>query len=239
MANDHLNEIERKLVDNLRNGTYSTINGVDSGSAWSNGDVTVFGQFPEPEDIKYPCIILEMAANGIESQFVGQKVTSGSSGAIGELYGLAFNIYLAVDRLSALTVTWTNDSVDTDGSTITGTMDDTALLSVGATISGTGIETGATIASITNSTTFTMSAPATGTAETDTTATFSSAAKQRRLLNYLMLNVADVIMDCDFSNTQVEVTQRHYTGFRDVFYDSELEVWSAATGMVVVFLNTR
>ena len=82
MANDHLNEIERKLVDNLRSGTYSTIAGVDSGSAWSDGDVKVFGQFPEPEYGNYPCIILEMAANGIEEQFVGQKVGSGSSVAI-------------------------------------------------------------------------------------------------------------------------------------------------------------
>ena len=104
MATDHLNAIERKLIDNLRTGTYSTTAGVDSGSAWSDGDITVFGQFPEPEDVKYPCIILEHAANGIEEQFMGQRVTSGSSEAIGELYGVAFNLHVAADRFSTLSV---------------------------------------------------------------------------------------------------------------------------------------
>ena len=237
MASDHLNEIERKLVDNLRNGTYSTIAGTDSGSAWASGNVTVFGQFPEPEDVKYPCIILEMAANGQEEQFMGQRVTSGSTEAIGELYGVAFELHLAVDRTSALTVEWDNATVDTDGTT-TATMDDTNMLSVGATVSGTGIETGSTVASIPNSTTFELSVAATG-SETNTTATFSSSSKQRRLLNYLMLSAANVLMDCDFSNTQVDIVQRHYTGFRNVGYDPQLEVWFARTSVIIVFLNTR
>jgi hypothetical protein len=166
MATDHLNVVERELIDNLRTGTYS------GGTAWSSGDVTVFGQFPETEDIKYPCIIIQMLANGIEEQFMGQSISSGSSSVTGELYGIGFNMHVAVDKESSMTV---------DG----------------------------------------------------------TAYKQRRLLNYLMINCANVLMDCDFSATDTEVTQRLYTGFRNVGYEPMLEIWAALTGMVVVFKNTR
>lgn len=237
MANDHINTIERKLIDNLRNGTYSTIAGVDSGSAWATTDVTVFGQFPEPEDIKYPCIVVEMTANGIEEQFTGQKVTSGSSKAIGELYGVGYRIHLAVEKESAITVVWDNATCDTNSNT-TVTMDNTSLVTIGATVSGSGIPAGATVSSITNSTTIVISAAAT-TSLTNTTLTFSAAYKQRRLLNYLMLNCADVLMDCDFSSTDVQVTNRQYTGFTGVGYNQQLETWFSSAGMVLVFLNTR
>ena len=166
MATDHLNVVERELIDNLRTGTYS------GGTAWSSGDVTVFGQFPETEDIKYPCIIIQMLANGIVQQFRGQSISSGSSSVTGELYGIGFNMHVAVDKESSMTV---------DG----------------------------------------------------------TAYKQRRLLNYLMINCANVLMDCDFSATDTEVTQRLYTGFRNVGYEPMLEIWAALTGMVVVFKNTR
>jgi len=166
MATDHLNVVERELIDNLRTGTYK------GGTAWSSGDVTVFGQFPETEDIKYPCIIIQMLANGIEEQFMGQAMTSGSSSVTGELYGIGFNMHVAVDKESSMTV---------DG----------------------------------------------------------TAYKQRRLLNYLMINCANVLMDCDFTSTGTEVVQRLYTGFRNVGYEPMLEIWAALTGMVVVFKNTR
>jgi len=166
MATDHLNIIERKLIDNLRTGTYS------GGTAWSSGDVTVFGQFPDTEDVKYPCVIIQMLANGIEQQFMGQKVTSGSSTATGEIYGVGFNLHVAVDKDSSITVGGT-------------------------------------------------------------------PYKQRRLLNYLMLNCANVLMDCDFSSTDTDVLQHLYTGFRNVGYDNRLEVWAAVTGMVLTFKNTR
>ena len=166
MATDHLNVVERELIDNLRTGTYK------GGTAWSSGDVTVFGQFPDTEDIKYPCIIIQMLANGIEQQFMGQSISSGSSSVTGELYGIGFNMHVAVDKESSMTV---------DG----------------------------------------------------------TAYKQRRLLNYLMLNCANVLMDCDFTSTGTEVVQRLYSGFRNVGYEPLLEVWAAMTGMVVVFKNTR
>ena len=171
MATDHLNVVERALIDNLRTGTYK------GGTAWSSGDVTVFGQFPDTEDIKYPCIILQMLANGIEQQFMGQSVSSGSSNVTGELYGIGFNMHVAVDKDSSITVGGT-------------------------------------------------------------------PYKQRRLLNYLMINCANVLMDCDFSTANAdgdsaEVVQRLYTGFRNVGYEPMLEVWAAVTGMIVVFKNTR
>jgi len=166
MATDHLNVVERKLIDNLRTGTYK------GGTAWSSGDVTVFGQFPETEDLKYPCIVIQMLANGIEQQFMGQTISSGSSNVTGELYGIGFNMHIAVDKESSITVGGT-------------------------------------------------------------------PYKQRRLLNYLMLNCANVLMDCDFTGTDTEVEQRLYTGFRNIGYEPMLEVWAAVTGMVVVFKNTR
>jgi hypothetical protein len=172
MATDHINVIERKLIDNLRTGTYRTTAGLDSGSAWDATDVTVFGQFPITENIKYPAIVVEQVVNGIEEQFIGQGVTSGSSAAIGEIYGVGFNIHLAVDKESSITVGGT-------------------------------------------------------------------PYKQRRLLNYLMLNCANVIMDCDFSGTSVEILQRNFAGFRQITYDPDRELWVCLTGMVVTFLNTR
>ena len=39
---DHLNNIERALIDNLRTGKYNTTGGIGSGSWWSSADVTVF-----------------------------------------------------------------------------------------------------------------------------------------------------------------------------------------------------
>ena len=116
--------------------------------------------------------------------------------------------------------------------------DDTALVTVGSTVSGSGIPAGATVSSITNTTDIVISSAATATA-TDVTLTFSAAYKQRRLLNYLMLNVADVLMDADFSKTQVQVTERHYTGFSAIGYSTQMETWNSSAGMIVIFLNTR
>ena len=173
---DHLNVVERKLIDNLRSGTYNTISGGSetTATAWTSSEVTVFGQFPTTDQTKYPAIITEMVANGVETQFMGQRLTSGSSDAIGELYGVGFNIYLIVDRDCSIT--------PTGGST---------------------------------------------------------KYKQRRLINYLMLNSANILMDTDFSTTDTEVDERHFSGFKDIGYDPKLEHWVAVASMVIVFKNTR
>jgi len=172
MPVDHLNVVERKLIDNLRTGTYNTAS--STANAWSTSDVTVFGQFPTTTEVQYPAIVSEMMANGIETQFMGQNITFGGSDtdAKGELYGVAFKIHIAVDRASTITVS-------------------------------------------------------------------GEPYKERRLLNYLMLNCANVMMNCDFSGTTTEVVQRNYTGFQDVGYNSELEVWSAVANMIIVFKNNR
>ena len=162
MAADHLNNVERTLIDKLRTGTY------DGGTAWSSSDITVFGQFPEPEDVKYPCMVVEMVANGIDEQFIGMNV----DGTTGELYGIGFRIHLAVQRNSSITV---------DG----------------------------------------------------------TSYKQRRLLNYLMLQTANVLMDCDFTSSGTEIDQRSFGGFTEIGYNSSLEVWAASTTMLLIFKNVR
>ena len=172
MPVDHLNIVVRKLIDNLRTGTYNTTGGTST--AWSSSDVTVFGQFPSTTDVKYPAIVTEMSANGLETQFMGQKLTFGASNteAVGELYGVAFRINIAVDRASTITVS-------------------------------------------------------------------GEPYKERRLLNYLMLNCANVLMDTDFSSTNTDVVQRNYTGFQDIGYNPDLEIWAATANMIIVFKNNR
>ena len=176
MAPDHLNNLERQLIDNLRDGTYNTTAGIGSGSAWDTTDVTVFGQFPTTDQTKYPCIITEMIANGIQEEFMGQNITYGGSEKKGELYGVGFRVHIAVDRDSSITVS-------------------------------------------------------------------GAPYKERRLLNYLMINCANVIMDCDFigseAATDSEVVQRIFSGFQDVGYNPELELWAAMATMVIVFKNER
>ena len=172
MPVDHLNIVERKLIDNLRAGTYNTAAGTST--AWSAADVTVFGQFPSTDQTKYPAIITEMSANGIEEQYFGQNLTFGGSdtAAKGELYGVGFKIHLLVDRDSSITI---------DG----------------------------------------------------------EPYKERRLLNYLMLNSANVLMDVDYNATTTEVVERHFTGFTDIGYNPDLEIWAAMATMVIVFKNNR
>jgi hypothetical protein len=173
---DHLNNIEQVLIETLRTGTFNTIDGGSetTTTAWSDGDVTVFGQYPTTDQVSYPCIITEMVANGIETQFMNQRLTSGSSESIGELYGVGFNLYLMVDRDSSLTP---------------------------------------------------VSAP----------------YRQRRLLNYLMLNGANILTDCDFiaASPATEVVERHFSGFKEIGYNASLETWVAVAALVIVFKNTR
>ena len=166
---DHLNDIERKLIDQLRTGTYITASG--PANAWSDTDVTVYGQFPETAQVTYPAIIVEHIANGLETQFMGQDMGSAIKG---EIYGIGFNIFIGVDKDSSITV---------DG----------------------------------------------------------EVYKERRLLNYLMLNCANVLMDVDFPAATVPATvvERHFSGFRDIGYNPDLETWNAISSMVIVFKNSR
>ena len=117
---------------------------------------------------------MEHVANGLETQFIGQKITAGTDmhQARGELYGEGFNIVLMIDKDSSITVS-------------------------------------------------------------------GEPYKERRLLNYLMLNVANILMDCDFSASGTEIEERHYSGFSDIAYDPNSELWMARTSMIVTFKNAR
>jgi len=169
MPADHLNVIERKLVDELRNPT---------GSPWPSGSVTVFGQFPETADIKYPCIIVEHVANGLETQFMGQKATFGGQEETAEIYGMGFSIWVACQKESTLSV-----------------------------IPPGGAE--------------------------------AVQYKQRRLINYLQQQVANILMDVEFDPDLTEVLERHFQGFRNMTYEPSREVWAARTSLLVTFLNYR
>ena len=62
--------------------------------------------------------------------------------------------------------------------------------------------------------------------------------KQRRLLNYLMLNVANAIQDMTFPST-VEITERHLQTWTDIGFAADLELWGATATMTVLFENYR
>jgi len=62
--------------------------------------------------------------------------------------------------------------------------------------------------------------------------------KQRRLLNYLMLNVANSITDLVFPST-IEVIERHLQAWSDIGYLADLELWGASAQYLVSFENYR
>tara|TARA_R110000737_G_scaffold18036_1_gene35987 strand:+ start:63 stop:557 length:495 start_codon:yes stop_codon:yes gene_type:complete len=63
--------------------------------------------------------------------------------------------------------------------------------------------------------------------------------KQRRLLNWAMLNIANTLMDITFDASKVQVIERRFNGFTDVGYMSELELWGSSATMAVSFENYR
>ena len=62
--------------------------------------------------------------------------------------------------------------------------------------------------------------------------------KQRRLLNYLMLNVANTIQDMSFSSS-IEIVERTLQGWQDVGFAADLELWGATARISVFFENYR
>jgi len=63
--------------------------------------------------------------------------------------------------------------------------------------------------------------------------------KQRRLLNWAMLNVANTLMDITFDAAKVQVIERRFNGFSEVGYESHLELWGSTATMMVTFKNFR
>ena len=186
---DYLNVIERKIIDELR----IYFNTVNSGA--NDGKVFVSGQFPEPEDLKFPSVVLQQIGSGFEEQFVGRSVTfgSGADKYTGELYGVGYVIHIIIDKETELDI---------------------------------------------------------GTAPQG-----SPKYRQRRLLNWMMLNIANVLNDIDWAtpvtstpaglsynpnyDASVEVQERHLQTWIDVGYSSYMKWWGASAQFMLTFLNYR
>ena len=88
-----------------------------------------------------------------------------------------------------------------------------------------------------------------------TTPQGSSKYRQRRLLNWMMLNIANVINDIDWSATMmsspaglsynpqydasVEVHSKNLQAWRDVGFSPIMQWWGASAQFVLTFLNYR
>ena len=174
LAKDYLNVIERALMMGIS----------DKINAAVTGDVHVFGQFPETEELKFPAIVVQQVASGFEEKYFGEDITFGaaSAAASGEVYGIAFLVHLFVDRETEITI-------DTTGN---------------------------------------------GTPDTK--------YKQRRLLNWLMLNIANSVMEIDWSDyeeEELEILERHLSQWRDIGFLPASQ-WNGATAeFEIYFLNKR
>ena len=186
---DYLNVIERKIIDELRiffNTHHSSAN---------DGVVKVYGQFPEPEELKFPAVVIEQIGSGTEQKMVGESVSFGSSTYSGELYGVAYTINLLIDK--------------------------EASLNIGTSPQGTS----------------------------------NAKYKQRRLLNWMMLNIANTINSIDWATAvssspaglsynprydgSVEVLEMHLRAWRDVGYLPSFQWYGASAEFSLVFKNYR
>ena len=83
----------------------------------------------------------------------------------------------------------------------------------------------------------------------------SSKYRQRRLLNWIMLNIANVLNDIDWAtpvtsspaglsynpnyDASVDVQERHLQAWRDVGYSPVMQWWGASAQFMLTFLNYR
>ena len=189
---DYLNVIERKIIDELR----IFFNGIDGGA--SNPKVFVTGQFPEPETLKFPSVILQQIGSGFEESLMGETMTmtDPDDGSVdtytGEIFGVGYMLHVILDK--------------------------EAELDVGTTPQG------------------------------------SSKYRQRRLLNWMMLNIANTINNIDWTtpmtshaqlsydpnyDASVEVIERHLQAWRDVGFNNSFQWWGATAQIMVTFKNYR
>ena len=191
---DYLNVIERKIIDELR----IYFNTIEGGA--SNPKVFVSGQYPEPEDLSFPSVILQQIGSGFEESLMGEKITmtdpaDGSVDTyIGEIFGVGYLIHIIIDK--------------------------EAQIDVGTAPQPLG----------------------------------STKYRQRRLLNWMMLNIANVINGIDWttpmtSHTQlsydpnydgsVEVIERNLQAWRDVGFNVAFQWWGATAQIMLTFKNYR
>jgi len=192
---DYLNVIERKIIDDLRlffNTHHSS----------ANSDVVkVYGQFPEPEELKFPAVIIEQVGSGHEEKLMGDTVTFTNPADdtittyTGELYGIAFLVNVLIDKEASYNV---------------------------------------------------------GTSPQGTT---NAKYKQRRLLNWMMLNIANTINGIDWATRvtssptglsynprydgSVEVVESHLRAWRDVGYLPAFQWYGATAEFSLIFKNYR
>ena len=80
-------------------------------------------------------------------------------------------------------------------------------------------------------------------AERDNEVTISgSVYKQRRLLNWIMLNVANELTDLDFSvyqEEEMEIVERRLLAWRDIGYMPEFQWYGASCDYALTFKNYR
>jgi len=70
----------------------------------------------------------------------------------------------------------------------------------------------------------------------------SDVYKQRRLVNWLMLNIANSIMEIDWSvyeEEELEILERHLASWRDVGYIEAVQWYGATADFEIYFLNKR
>jgi len=173
MAKDFLNVIERALMTGISHGINTL---TESGE-----DIHVYGEFPEVEELKFPAIIVEHTGSGFEEQFIGQRVTMGSSSGTGETYGASYTIHIICEKETTIQV-------------------------------GSGH--------------------------------FSQDAyyKQRRLLNWIMLNLANTIMDLDwdtFDEEETQVLERHLNSWQNIGFIPDLQWYGASADFLITFTNVR
>ena len=165
MAKDFLNVIERALMMGIS----------DKINAAVTGDIFVYGEFPETEDLKFPAIVVQQTASGFQEQLMGQNQTFGGASGTGEIYGVAYTVHIILERDTEITVG-------------------------------------------------------------------SDVYKQRRLLNWLMLNIANSIMDIDWAVYQEEtldVQERHLETWRNIGFLEELQWYGASADFMLTFSNYR
>jgi len=167
MAKDYLNIVERALMMGIS----------DKINAAVTGDVYVYGQFPETEDLKFPAIIVQMVGSGFNEEFFGQDVTFGASGAsgTGEVYGVTYLVHVLLEKETEITIG-------------------------------------------------------------------SDVYKQRRLLNWFMLNIANSVADIDWSvyeEEELEILERNLQAWRDVGYLTEFQWYGATAEFLIHFKNFR
>ena len=148
----------------------------------SGEDIHVFGEFPEVEELKFPAIIVEHTGSGFEEQFMGQRVSLGSSSGTGEIYGVSYTIHVICARESRIQVVSSASSAS------------------------------------------------------------NVSYSQRRLLNWLMLNVANSVMDLDWTQYEEDDTQiieRHLNAWQNVGFIPDLQWYGASADFTLTFTNIR